>query len=168
VQIISSKKEEESMALESVCKTKVVTVEKNATLKTVSEFMQNQHVGSIVVTEKYKGRTIPCGIVTDRDVAIALGSSSEAQNLRVEQIMLHQPVTAKKSDGIYETMVRMQEYGVKRLPVVDSNGALFGIISADDLLALVADEINKIAKISDVQVQREKGIRTPMRKIASL
>lgn len=152
------------MSIKSICKTNVTTVERGATLSAVSQLMQQRHVGSIVVTEKFNGKSAPCGIITDRDVALVLGSSPKPHELKVENIMQSQPITSKVNDGIFEVIVKMREYSIKRLPVVNEDGSLFGIVSADDLLNLMGEEINNLAKITESQVRIEKGIRMPVEK----
>lgn len=152
------------MSIMSICQTDVITVDKRSTLKHVSEVMQEKHVGSIIVTEGFNGKKIPAGIITDRDIALALGSSPRPQEIRVEQIMQSQPITVKTSEGIYETIVKMRENGIKRMPVVLEDGSLFGIISADDMLTLMGEEINNLSKIPEVQVSHERGVRKPTEK----
>lgn len=53
------------MAIDSICKTDVVTVPKNSTLKDVSTLMQKYHVGSVIVVESFDGKKFPAGIITD-------------------------------------------------------------------------------------------------------
>ena len=149
------------MPIKSVCKTNVVTVDRGTTLLNVSNVMQKNHVGSVVVVEGLNGKKIPSGIITDRDIALALGSSPRPQDLRVENIMQSLPITIKVTEGIYETIVKMRESGVKRLPVINEDGTLCGIVCADDLLGLMSEEINNLAKINETQMNKEKGIRLP-------
>lgn len=152
------------MSIKSVCKTEVATIDKSATLKAVSEMMQKHHVGSLIVTEGFNGKKIPTGIITDRDIALALGSTPKPQDIRVEQIMQSQPISVKANEGIFETIVKMRKHGIKRLPVVTEDGSLYGVISADDLLTLMGEEINNLAKIPETQVSHEQGIRKPAEK----
>jgi signal-transduction protein with cAMP-binding, CBS, and nucleotidyltransferase domain len=147
------------MALGTVCETHVVSIDKDSNLLSVSKLMQVRHVGSVVVTEKYKNKDIVVGMVTDRDLALTLGSYPKPQEIKVSQVMHSQPVTARKTEGIFEATLKMSENGVKRIPVVDDDGALFGIVSADDLLGLMAREMANLSKLTDVQVKKEKGIR---------
>lgn len=149
------------MSIKSICKTDVVSIEKNSSLKEAAVLMQKKHVGSLIVTEGFNGKKIPCGIITDRDITLTVGSSQNPQDLHVEQIMQNQPITVKTSEGIFETIVRMREHGIKRLPVVTEDGSLYGVISADDILTLMSEEINNLAKITETQVKIEQGIRKP-------
>lgn len=152
------------MWLKSICKTNVVVAEKNSSLKLISELMLKHHVGSVVVVEGFNGKRIPCGIITDRDIALALGSAFKPQEIGVEQIMRSHPITIKSSEGLFEAAVKMREYGVKRLPVVTDDGALFGIICADDILTLMSQEINNLSQITETQIKIENGIRMPVEK----
>lgn len=152
------------MSVQAICQKDVVTVERHSPLIEVSQQMQKHHVGSVVVTENFEGKKIPCGIITDRDIALALGSSGKPQDLPVEQIMQSHPITVSKSEGLFQTIKKMRDYGIKRLPVVEDDGSLFGVISADDLLTLMAEEIGHLAKICEAQVSNEKGVRLPAEK----
>ena len=145
------------MAIESLCKPRVVTVERNATLKNVSGLMRKEHVGCVVVTEMRKGKKTPVGVITDRDIALALDSSQNPQDVLVERIMQGDPVTASATDGVYETVLKMRVNGVRRVPVLNEEGSLCGIICADDLLLLMGEEMNSLARIIDSEVQREQG-----------
>ena len=149
------------MSIKSICNTTVVTIQKNSTLHDVSNLMQKKHVGSIVVIELFEGKKIPAGIITDRDIALALGSSPKASEMKVEQIMQSAPITVNENEGIYETVVRMRKYGVKRLPVTKEDGSLLGIVSADDILSLMGDEISNLAKINENQFRNEQGVKLP-------
>ena len=127
------------MPIKSVCNTKIVTINKSATLEEVSSLMQKHHVGSLIVVESFNGKLIPAGIITDRDIALTIGSLQKPKEIRVEQIMQTQPITVKENEGIYETISKMQKHGVKRLPVIHDDGSLLGIVSADDLLGLMGE-----------------------------
>jgi CBS domain-containing protein len=126
------------MSIESVCKKEVATIEPTATLSRAAEIMNQKHVGSLVVVQSHNGHQIPAGIITDRDLALTLGSSSpKPQDLLVQQIMRSQPLVARAGDEIFETVTKMREHGVKRLPVIDQSGSLIGIVCADDLTSLI-------------------------------
>ncbi len=151
------------MSIGSICSTFVATVEEEATLSEASQRMRENHVGSLVVTKPYDGRQIPCGIITDRDLALVMGTSPNPQNLHVKQLMRAQPIVIAASEGVFETMVRMRENGIKRLPVVDEGGFLVGIVCADDLLSLLAKEFSFLARIGEVQTRHEQTMTTPQR-----
>ncbi|HAZ12705.1 MAG: hypothetical protein A2X86_11090 [Bdellovibrionales bacterium GWA2_49_15] len=156
------------MAIKSVCKTDVVTIDKNSTLLSVSTVMQNYHVGSVVVVEGMNGKRIPAGIITDRDIALALISSTKPQELRVEHIMQSAPITVKTNEGIFEIIIKMRDGGIKRIPVVNDDGSLYGIVCADDLLTLMSEEIQNLSKINETQINKEKGTTLPAEKTITM
>ena len=149
------------MPIKSICNTKVVTIQKSSTLQDVSSLMQKYHVGSVIVTESFNGKKIPAGIITDRDIALTLGSSQKPRELKVEQVMQGLPITVNENEGIYDAISKMRKYGVKRLPVIYADGSLCGVISSDDLLSLVSEEINNLTKIHEIQVKNEQGVKIP-------
>ena len=146
------------MSINSVCNKKVVTIQKHSTLEEAANLMHKNHVGCLVVVEAFNGGLIPAGIITDRDIALSIGSIQKAKEIRVEQIMQTHPVTVKESEGIYETIVKMRTHGIKRVPVVHLDGSLFGIVSADDLLHFMGEEISNISNINEIQLKKEQGI----------
>lgn len=151
------------MPIKSVCNTKVVTIKKSASLEEVAHLMQKHHVGSVVVVEPFDGMMTPSGMITDRDIALTIGLMNP-KSTRVEQIMQSQPITVSESDGIFETIVKMNQYGIRRMPVVYEDGSLCGVVSADDLFSLIGDEISKLSKITEIQQKNEKGIKLPVEK----
>lgn len=150
------------MAIKAICKTELVTIDKSATIKDAAKLMKSKHVGSVIVTEGFNGKRIPFGIITDRDIALTLASEPKPQDLPIQQIMQSKPITIKTSEGIYEAIMKMRENGIKRLPVVNDDGSLYGVVCADDLLSLMGEEINNLAKITNTQVNIEKGVRMPV------
>ena len=75
------------------------------------------------------------GVLTDRDVALALGADDARPSERsVADVMTGNPHTCRVDETVAETLRRMREFEVRRLPVVDAAGRLAGAISVDDLV----------------------------------
>lgn len=126
--------------------------------------MKKLHVGSVVVIapSSTKGRDIPVGIITDRDLGLALGAMAKPQDVMVEQVMHSAPITANVRDSIHETVARMRKYGIKRMPVVLDDESLYGVISAEDLMDFYISGISEIGKISEERIKNEKSARSPL------
>jgi CBS domain-containing protein len=77
----------------------------------------------------------------------------------VGDIMDQELVTARESEGVLETMQIMRYKGVRRLPIVDKDGRLVGIVSIDDLLEVLAEEFSELAKIMAREQARETSSR---------
>lgn len=110
--------------------------------------LQQESVGSAVVVE---GRR-PVGIVTDRDLAVRVVSEQrDPGDLTVENIMSENLCTAHPEDGFAEAARTMRENAVRRLPVCDDADELQGIITADDMSELLADEQQQLAEVIRAQ-----------------
>jgi len=97
-----------------------------------AEIMWNKNCGSLPIVED-GGRVV--GMVTDRDLFIALGTRNErAGDLQVGEIMNHDVSLCAPDDDIRVALTTMATKQVHRLPVVDRDGALQGILSIDDVV----------------------------------
>jgi CBS domain-containing protein len=77
----------------------------------------------------------------------------------VADIMGLELVAVRESEGVFEALRYMRDKGVRRMPVVDSAGGLVGIITLDDLLSLLAEEMTELAKLVSHERQREATAR---------
>jgi CBS domain-containing protein len=67
--------------------------------------------------------------------------------------------TVRESEGLFEALRYMRDKGVRRMPVVDRDGGLAGILTMDDLLELLAEEMTELAKLVSHERQREAAVR---------
>src|SRR3954465_8202720 len=109
--------------------------------------MRKHHVGDLVVVDQANGGArIPVGIITDRDIVVSvIALGLDPTGLLVGDIMSDELLTATEEDDVYETIVRMRFRGIRRVPVVNSIGALTGIISVDDVLEFLAEEMSELS-----------------------
>jgi CBS domain-containing protein len=115
---------ENAMKTGQVCSRDVITVRLSTPLTEAAVRMREHHVGSLVVVEPQTRK--PLGMITDRDIVIAVvAAGMDPRIVSVGEVMAG----------------KLRRHGVRRLPVVDAKGALAGIVSLDDLLALVADAL---------------------------
>ncbi len=149
------------MAVGEICNREVVIAEKALSVVDAAQLMRKHHVGDLVVVEEKDGRKHPVGIVTDRDIVVevvAAGVNPDA--LKVGDIMGPEVATVRESEGLFEALRYMRDKGVRRMPVVDHEGVLVGILTLDDLLSLLAEEMTELAKLVSHERQREATIRT--------
>jgi signal-transduction protein with cAMP-binding, CBS, and nucleotidyltransferase domain len=121
---------------------KVFTAGPNDSLAKVAKLMQQHNVGTIVVVEQKR----PVGIVTDRDLAMAVCVQKVSLEEHVHNVMTCPVSSMNQDEGIYTATQYMMENAVRRLPVVDSVGQLVGLVSLDDLLLLLSREMNNLAE----------------------
>ncbi len=136
------------MPIGEICTREVVIVEKGASIQEAAQLMRRHHVGNLVVVAYEGTARIPVGILTDRDIVIEIVAAGvDLEKVTVGDVMSFDLATVREQDGIWDSLQYMRSKGVRRMPVVDQGGALIGIISADDLLDLLAEELGAVAAL---------------------
>ena len=149
------------MTAGSVCVRDVVIATPEMSITQVADLMRQYHVGSLVVVDDKAGKNRPVGIVTDRDLVIeVLAQEVDLKSITVGDVMSHTLLTATESESLWEVIHRMRAQGVRRVPVVDDNGSLAGILSVDDLIQLLGDELNALAGLFGTEQKKEARRRT--------
>lgn len=130
------------MSLTSLLNRRVVTASPKDSLAKVGSLMEQENVGAVVVTEADR----PIGIVTDRDLALAVCVRGTSPDEHVQSVMTCPVSTISKDEGVFNATQQMMEQAVRRLPVVDQSGGLVGLVSLDDLLLLLSRELQNMAE----------------------
>ena len=128
-----------STGIGSFCTRQVVTVEPDATVVEACILMRQHHVGAVVIVDDRAGARKPVGILTDRDIAVEVVALRVAPDtLKVSEVV-QRPVTCVGEDAGYAETVRLMSVnGVRRMPVVDRDGNVAGIVTLDDVLRQLA------------------------------
>jgi len=148
------------MPIGEICNREVVVAWRNDTALEASRLMRQHHVGNVVVVDDQNGVQVPVGIVTDRDLIMEIMAPElDGATITVGDIMSRELVTVKESTGIFEAIQYMRQKAVRRLPIVDENGGLVGILTLDDLLELLSEEFLEIAKLVRNEQQKESRSR---------
>jgi CBS domain-containing protein len=130
------------MNLEGLFTRRVVTANPNDSLGTIAGLMAEHNVGSVVIVEKQR----PVGILTDRDVALALGAKGTSRDAAAQTVMTRHVVAVPQDTGIFGVTKFMKDCGVRRLPVVDREDHVVGMVSLDDILRCLGRELNNLAE----------------------
>ncbi len=134
----------------------VATTRRDEPLLTAIERMREEHVGALVVVEDGDARK-PIGMLTDRDIVVGVLAKdvSHVATLDVGDVMSTEPVTATGDEDVGDVLRRMRSFGVRRVPVVDAAGALEGLLSLDDVLVGLSDELAEAASLVSRQREHE-------------
>jgi len=136
------------MSVGELCTREVVIVEKDASINEVAQLMRKCHVGDIVVVERKGEQNIPVGIITDRDIVVELiAENVDLESVTTGDVMSYELITAREEEGVWTVLQKMRDNGVRRVPIVNGNGGLEGILAVDDLIELLAEELNLLAKL---------------------
>ena len=142
------------MSLERVCRKEVVTVSPNTNLLEVTRLLRSQHVGSVVVVEEHR----PVGILTDRDIIVkVVAEEKDPKAIQAYEIMTTNPALVNINLDPLDATRIMRDRGLRRLPVVDENRHLLGIMTLDDVLGLLGKETENLAEAVHTELAKESG-----------
>lgn len=131
------------MSLARFCRKTVAITNPTKSVAEAAEAMRDRHVGALVVVED---DLRPVGMLTDRDIVtrvVAVRKDPTAVSIR--DVMTPQPVVARAEDTLDRTLFAMRQQGVRRLPIVDTQGRVVGLVSLDDVLVLLSAELDQTA-----------------------
>ena len=121
-----------------------------------AERMHQRAVGTLVVTDDEKR---PVGILTDRDlVERVLAQALDPTATTVGEVMTHAPETVSEQDAIEQAIAIMRRTRCRRLPVVDESGQLVGLLSLDDVLQLLAEELSDVGQLLERQTPQAAAL----------
>lgn len=147
----------------SVCKRGVITAAPNDDLIAAAHLMREKHVGYLVVSEasgptEQGSRVV--GVLTDRDIVVSvLAREVDARTLKVGDVMTRDPLLIEEGQSIEAVLRHMREAGVRRVPVVDRRGTLTGVLSIDDVLERIAEQLINIAGSIRNEQRMERAVR---------
>ena len=149
------------MHIGEICSRDVVCTDAQTPVAAVAKLMRQYHIGDVIVVTRTDGaKRVPLGIVTDRDIVLSVVAAEIAPGtLTVGEIMSERLATAGEEEDIFETIQRMRNIGVRRMPIVDAEGALAGIVSIDDIIEVLAAEMTELARLIAREQLREQPTR---------
>lgn len=144
------------MNIGDVCSREVYMYTPEEPLRSAVVEMTTRHVGALVIVQTEQTRVRPIGILTDRDVVRGqVLLNKDLSSLTVREVMTSDPLTIAEDSAIAEAIERLRTRGVRRAPVVNERGDLVGIVSLDDLLPILAEELGALAHLVGTQAHRE-------------
>lgn len=133
------------MSVADYCRRQTYTAERGLSAREAARRMQEVGVGSLIVVDG----ALPVGVVTDRDIALkVLCGRLDPDAVQVDELMEGPPVCVRENAPLGDAARTLRASALRRLPVVDDEGQLVGIITSDDLLALIAEEISGVAQVA--------------------
>lgn len=114
-----------------------------------AQLMKRENIGSIPVFENELTKKL-VGIVTDRDLALkVVAEGRDAKSTKVEAVMTRKMVTCLAEDDLQKALDSMSEHQLRRIPIVDNDNKILGIISQADM----ATRVNQPEKIAEMVKQ---------------
>ena len=150
------------MNLSELCQRDILTLSAEASVRKAAEMMRTHHVGALALTDP-EDPTRVVGVVTDRDLVIHLlaqDRTPQEQNIGAFSTvhLIRVPGTAT----VHEAVQAMNQHGVRRVFITEPNGRLMGLLSIDDLLATLADELSALSQALRMGIDLESSRTSPM------
>jgi CBS domain-containing protein len=131
-----------------ICRRNVASISPGEDVATAARLMRSGHVGFLVVAEEPavgRGRR-PVGVLTDRDIVVAvIARDADPHSLKVADVMTRNPLMVSEDCPVDAALGFMQDVGVRRVPVLGANDELVGVLSLDDVVDSVAQQLVRVA-----------------------
>lgn len=145
------------MLVGEYCNRDVIVVSQNASIPEAAGLMRTHHVGDLVVVREEGPRRIPAGLLTDRDIVVELlAKGVDLDTVTVGDVMSYELLAVREGEDLLETLKLMRAKGVRRVPVVDQNEALTGILAVDDMIELLAEMLVDVSRLIIREQRREQ------------
>jgi CBS domain-containing protein len=132
---------EDLLMLRDIINREVVSVDPDTKIDHVAKLMKEKDVGAVLVLSDGK----PRGIITDRDIVLrCVAENLDSSDCSVESLVTDSVEVCKDSDGLYDCIEKMSASQVRRIPVVDQNGQVIGIVSFGDVLSVLSKELSEL------------------------
>lgn len=149
------------MSVGEFCNREVVIADRTTSLVEIAQLMRQHHVGCVVIAESQAENNVPLGVITDRDIVLEIVAPRlDLEAVAAGDVMSSDLLLAREVDGLWETLKRMRSRGVRRVPVVNDERVLVGILAADDILEILANEFNELVILMNRERRKEEAVRT--------
>ena len=139
---------------------KVATTSADKSILDCARQMRLEHVGSLVVTDEANH---PIGMITDRDVAIeGVAREFDLTATKVGELMTAPVVTARENEGMVTALARMRENGIRRLPIVNDEGCLVGVVTNSNLIKELSELLDGLVRNISSSKTREVALRSDL------
>ncbi|ELY55000.1 CBS domain-containing protein [Natronolimnohabitans innermongolicus] len=135
--------------IRTIVREEVVSAAPDEPLTELADRMDEKRVGSVVIVENDE----PRGIVTDRDITLEVVSRGEdPASVTADDVMSDDLVTVDADSGIFDVLRAMEDASVRRVPAIDTDGTLAGIVTFDDFVVLLSRELGLLGEIVEAEI----------------
>jgi CBS domain-containing protein len=147
------------MRIGDICANNFLHVSLQESILNIAKLMRSQNVGSVVVIEGSDGQIRPSGLITERDIVTEIVATKiDPSTVTAGDILSGELVSVKDTAELPDALNHLRYFGVRRAPVVDSEGHLVGLFSIDDALPILSAQFSEIIQLmsneSDIETQQ--------------
>lgn len=153
------------MSLQQFCERPVVTIAPQQTIIEACQLLREMNLGCLAVEAEGK----LCGMLTDRDIALKVTEASkDPEQTTVQEVMTPNPAHISVDKRLQELTALMHSRHVRRVPIVDGGNKVIGMVTLDDLLVLLSEEMADMSQSISAAIFRKPPDVTPGDPMASL
>lgn len=149
------------MTVGDICTRAVVTARPDESVIEAARRMRDRHVGTLIVIADAAGGRRPVGMLTDRDVVVSAVAQTpdKLDLLQVGDVMSRDLITVRTTESVDDALDKMRSHGIRRLPVVKSDGQLEGLVAFDDIVERLSEDLTALAGLVSRQQKHEREVR---------
>jgi predicted transcriptional regulator len=148
------------MKVGEVCRRAVIAIDSNADINAAADLMRTHHVGFLIVYKAGDELRRPFGVLTDRDIVIeVIAKKVDPAAVTVADVMTRQPLVADETEQLGDVLQAMRIAGIRRVPVVDTRGALIGVVAVDDAFDVITGFMCDITGSVKNEQRQERRVR---------
>lgn len=145
------------MSVGQYCNRDVVIVTEDTSIREAADLMRTHSVGTLVVVKEEDRGRVPVGLLTDRDIVVELlAEGVDLESVCVGDVMSYELLAVPEQADLLETVKQMRSKGVRRVPVVDQDGTLTGILALDDLIEVLSEVLVDVSRLIAREQHRER------------
>lgn len=143
-----------------ICSRIVTVAYPSMALNEAARLMRERHVGCLVVVEEVSAKeSVVVGVLTDRDIAIGVvAADRDPHGMRVGDVMTRDVVKVREDDSLADVLAAMRHKGVRRVPVTGPKDVLLGIVALDDVLEVLAQQMQAVAAAVSAAARHERTV----------
>lgn len=140
------------MSISALCQNNFVTINQDCPISEAATIMAEKNIGCLLVLDNEK----PIGVITDRDITTkVVAKKTDLQGVTVKEAMSADLLALPSDMGINKAIEAMRDKGVRRAPVIQ-NGKVCGMIKVEDLIIMIASELNELSGLIQRQLSGHK------------
>ncbi len=144
---------------------KPVVVSPSTTIEKCAEIMKENHVGSLIASE----RGIAEGIITEQDIVReVVAKGLNPKKTRMEDVMEKNIITVSPDKDVFEALLTMRDNNIRHLPVVDDKGGMVGLLTLKDVLKIEPELFSLLVEKFELREEEQKPLASPSEGICQL
>jgi len=139
----------DSISISDIMSKDVKVEVQNQNIFAVAKIMSDNNVGSVIIIDNHENKS-PVGIVTERDILRILGLlKPDLLQTPVKELMSHPIIPLSIQATISDALTLMQEKKIRRIPIVDKNNNLVGIVTENDIFKVLMKNKDLLSVVSN-------------------